>query len=250
VIIMLVVENAFLTLGQKQVLRGLNLKLKEGRSYGMLGHNGAGKSSIAYLLQGLENYHLSQGRIIFNNEDITELSLSERAKRGITLAWQEPARYEGLTVKDFLTLGGRYDKVKAGKFLEFVGLEAGRYLDREIDQSLSGGERKRIEMASVMMIEPRVVILDEPDSGIDFQSYQKVLDVITYLKSEGAIVVIITHNVEITDRLDYAYLICNGLAYREGDPEEVREFYLERCNNCPYDEEGSVELEYRAQSGI
>lgn len=241
---MLEVKNAFLTLGHKQVLRGLNLKMEKGKSYGLLGHNGAGKSSIAYLLQGLENYHLEQGQIIFNNDDITDLSLAERAQRGITLAWQEPARYEGLTIEDFLTLGGRYSTEKARELLKFVGLEADRYIQREINQSLSGGERKRIEMASVMMINPQVVILDEPDSGIDFQSYQKVLDVISYLKDNDTIVVIITHNVDITDQLDYAYLICNGLAYREGDPEEVREFYLEKCDVCHYDEERGVGLEY------
>lgn len=244
---MLEIENAFLTLGHKQVLRGLNLKFKEGKIYGLLGHNGAGKSTIGYLLQGLEKYSLDKGRIIFNNEDITRFSLQERAKRGITLAWQEPARFEGITVEDFLTLGGRYEQDRAKELLKFVGLEPERYLKREMDNSLSGGERKRVEMASVMMINPKVVILDEPDSGIDYQSYEKVLNVAQYLKEQGTIVILITHNVDITDRLDYAYLICNGLAYREGNPEEVRIFYTEKCDLCEYAEEGSEELDYQVR---
>lgn len=241
---MLLVENIFLTLGHKQVLRGLNLKFDRGKIYGILGQNGAGKSTIGYLIMGLEKYTPERGRLVFNGEDITELSIFERAKRGITLAWQEPARYEGVSIKEFLTLGGRYSVDEAEKVLELVGLPAERYLNRDLDESLSGGERKRIEMASVMLIKPEVVVLDEPDSGIDFSSYEKVVNVAQYLKEQGSIVILITHNIEILDNLDYAYLICNGLAYREGDPQVVKKFYEKQCDHCDFIEIGGGEIDY------
>lgn len=244
---MLEIKNAFLTLGYKQILSGLDMKFEKGNIYGILGHNGAGKSSIAYLLMGMEKYSLDKGQIILNDEDITDLLLEKRAQKGITLAWQEPSRYEGLTVEDFLTLGGRYEKDKAIDLLQYVGLEPEVYFKREVDDSLSGGERKRIEMASVMMINPEVVILDEPDSGIDYKSYERVINVAGYLKEKGSIVIMITHNVDISSYLDYSYLICNGSVHCEGDPDEVNNFYANKCDICNHKEEGSDDLGYRAQ---
>lgn len=241
---MLIVDNVYLTLGHKEVFRGLNLEFSEGNIYGLLGQNGAGKSTVGYLLMGIENYFPEKGQIIFDKQDITGLDIQGRARKGITLAWQEPARFEGITVHDFLTLGGRYSAKKAVDLLELVGLSAERYLKRELNDSLSGGERKRIEMASVMMIEPRVVILDEPDSGIDYGSYEKVLDVARYLRDKGSIVIMITHNVNIFDNLDYVYLLCNGLAYREGEPDDVRYFYEHQCDRCEYLKTGGDRLAY------
>ncbi|ACL70560.1 ATP-binding cassette domain-containing protein [Halothermothrix orenii] len=240
---MLTVENVFLTLGHKQVLRGLNLSFEKGKAYGIIGQNGAGKSSIAYLLMGLERYKPDKGKIIFGGEDITPLSVYERAKRGITLAWQEPARFEGLSIKDFLTLGNRYSHEEAGEYLKLVGLDPERYLNREIDDSLSGGERKRVEMASVLMVKPEVVILDEPDSGIDIGSYEKVVQVVDHLKKNGSIVVVITHNNIMLKSMDYAYLICNGVAYREGAPGDIQEFYEDKCDSCAFVDEGGEIIE-------
>jgi Fe-S cluster assembly ATP-binding protein len=243
--IMLEIENVFLTLGHKQVLRGLNLSLGESKIYGLLGRNGAGKSTIGFLLMGLDRYKPDKGRIILNGEDITGLNIEKRAKKGITLAWQEPARFEGISIKDFLTLGGKYNFEEAEKFLEYVGLLPEIYLSREIDNSLSGGERKRIELASIMMIKPKIAILDEPDSGIDFQSYEKIINVAKYLKDHGSTVIIISHSNNISGILDYAYLIYNGASYKEGDPEKVEEFYKKQCSNCNYFKEGSKEFEYQ-----
>ena len=244
---MLEVENVFLTLGHKKVLRGLNLEFEKGKIYGILGRNGAGKSTIGYLLMGLEKYTPDRGKIIINGEDVTDLKIAGRAKKGITLAWQEPARYEGISVQEFLTLGGRYSEKQAEEVLEFVGLPPEKYLSREMNDSLSGGERKRIEMASVMLLDPEVVILDEPDSGIDYQSYEKVVNVANYLKEKGSIVIVITHNVDISVKFDYAYLICNGIAYREGKPDKVQGFYRQQCDRCDYVEERGEEFEYQAQ---
>lgn len=241
---MLKVDNVFLTLGHKTIFRGLNLEFEKGRIYGLLGQNGAGKSTLGYLLMGLDRYQPDKGKIIFNNEDITKLGVVERARRGITLAWQEPARFEGVSIKEFLTLGGRFSGEKASKKLKMVGLSPERYLGRGLNESLSGGERKRIEMASVMMIDPEVVILDEPDSGIDFSSYEKVVNVAKYFKERGTIVIMITHNVNIFENLDYVYLICNGIAYREGKPEEVQAFYERQCDKCDYVGIGGVEFDY------
>jgi len=148
---MLVVENLQLKLNGNSIINGLDLHVGKAEIHGILGENGTGKTTIANLIMGTNSYRPTGGRIIFEGEDIADLSVSQRAKRGITLAWQEPARVEGLTVRDYLRLSsknGQADQIE--QYLLMVGMEPAQYMDRDIDDTLSGGERKRIEMASVL----------------------------------------------------------------------------------------------------
>ena len=143
---MLKVEKLQLRLNGKAIIDDLNLHVKPGEIHGLLGENGTGKTSVAYLIMGVNNYRPTAGRIIFEGQDIAPLSISQRAKQGISLAWQEPARIEGLTVRDYLKLSGENANVESVKqYLLMVGLDPAQYLDRDVDNTLSGGERKRID---------------------------------------------------------------------------------------------------------
>ncbi|MCM8795932.1 MAG: ATP-binding cassette domain-containing protein [Candidatus Omnitrophica bacterium] len=166
-------DKISLNLEGRQILKDLSLSVEEGTIHSILGSNAAGKSSLAYVIMGCGNYLVQEGKIYFRGEDITGLSLSKKAKMGLTLAWQEPARFEGLTVRDYIAVGmEEKDNKLIEEALQKVLLEPKDYLDREVDKSLSGGERKRIELAAVFAMKPKLAILDEPDSGIDNFSFE------------------------------------------------------------------------------
>jgi len=216
----------------KTILGGLDLALAEREIHALLGSNGTGKSTLAYLIMGCAGYAPSAGEIRFQDQVINDLALDRRARLGITMTWQEPARFEGLRVADYLTLGAASDSDPA-ESLKRVGLQAELYLDRAVDKTLSGGERKRIELASVLALAPRLAILDEPDSGIDMLSTQEIIDVIQTLKARGAAVLLITHRQEIARVADRASYLCGGRIVATGDPVSVAEQYrTRRCLTC------------------
>ncbi|VVB92953.1 putative branched-chain amino acid transport ATP-binding protein LivG [uncultured archaeon] len=168
---------------------------------------------------------------MFKGIVINDLKLYERALLGITMAWQEPARFEGISVRDYLAL--KMKGINPSPYLEMVGLFPELYLDRTMDKSLSGGERKRIELASIVALEPKLAILDEPDSGIDMLSLQDIINVINALKKNGSSVLLITHREEIAEIADRASQVCNGKIVCSGAPEKVVKYYKSRkCEVC------------------
>lgn len=172
------------------------------------------------------------GEIIFSGRLINDLSIHERARLGITMAWQEPVRFEGICVADYLNIN-KAKKTNPAHYLEMVGLEPSLYLDRMVDKSLSGGERKRIELASVLSLSPKFAILDEPDSGIDMLSTKDIINVINAFKENGSSVLLITHREEIALIADRASQICQGKIVLSGSPKEVSEYYKSRrCLLC------------------
>lgn len=216
--------------GDRTILDGLNLALAEQEIHALLGANGTGKSTLAYLIMGCSGYVGSAGEIRFAGQPIDALPLHERAKLGITMAWQEPARFEGLRVEDYLALKSASDPADC---LRRVGLEPDRYLQRAVDKTLSGGERKRIELASVLALQPRLAILDEPASGIDMLSLQEIVDVIQVLNKMQTTVLLITHRQEIAHIADRASLLCGGRIVLTGAPDAVAEQYrARRCLMC------------------
>jgi Fe-S cluster assembly ATP-binding protein len=237
VISVLDLVNVGLAIGGKPILHDLNLHVLPGEIHAILGMNGTGKSTLASVIMGLSGFAPTSGNVVFQGEDITGLSISGRAKRGITLAWQEPARFEGLTVKEYLELGKR-DSPGGGPppagCLVMVGLPPDRYLQRTVDATLSGGERKRVELASVLSMGPRLSILDEPDSGIDALSLHCILDAVRILAKNGASVLLITHQNEIAASADRASSLCEGTILRTGDPVDIGRFFRDHCRECPH----------------
>jgi Fe-S cluster assembly ATP-binding protein len=218
-----------LTLGWRRLLDGVDLAVAKGELHVLLGANGAGKSSLAYALMGCTGYQPQTGRIVFDGEDITKLPLHERAQRGLALAWQEPVRFEGLSVADFLAIGGKREPADC---LRAVGLVPEDYLARPLDKTLSGGERKRIELAGVIALSPRLAILDEPTAGIDFLSQGEIERVIDTLRRQGA-VLLITHQEQLAAGADRATQLCGGRIVCAGDAATVIEnFKARRCRRC------------------
>ena len=223
---LLEIRNLHFSSVDKPILCGINLDVGEDEIHALLGANGTGKSTLAYMIMGCDGFQPAKGDIIFAGQCLNSLTLHERARLGVTLAWQEPVRFEGIKVKDYLTL---YRKTTDPEdCLRRVGLAPADYLDRMVDQTLSGGERKRIELASVLTLEPRLVILDEPTSGIDLLSVHEMMDVILTFKQRGASVLLITHREEVSRMADVASQLSSGRIVYSGDPVEVAAHYMVR----------------------
>ena len=195
------------------IVNNVSFGVKEGSIHAIIGPNGSGKSTLAYTIMGLNSYKISNGKILFAGQDITNASITDRAKLGITLAWQEPARIDGLTVKKYLSLGikdGANIKERISEALKIVNLEPERYLNRNIDESLSGGERKRIELAATIAMRPRLIILDEPDSGLDMIVVEDFLNIFNNIKKLDMTILLITHREDIGMVADYGTLLWRG----------------------------------------
>ncbi len=217
--------------GDKKILDDFSLSIGPTEVHALLGTNGTGKSTLAYVVMGCEGYRPSSGGLVFDGHDINDLKIHERARLGITMAWQEPVRFEGISVRDYLSLGNQGDD--PAQYLEMVGLTPGRYLTRMVDRCLSGGERKRIELASIIALHPKLAILDEPDSGIDMLSTRDIINVINAFRGHGSAVLLITHREEIVVVADRASQLCNGKIVYSGSPAEVADYYKSRqCVAC------------------
>jgi Fe-S cluster assembly ATP-binding protein len=231
---LLELKNIVYSVGPKGTIplfTGLSLNIEAGEVHALLGTNGTGKSTLAYLIMGCDEYCPGAGDIFFDGALINDLKIHERARLGITMAWQEPVRFEGITVRDYLTLKDR--DADPCSVLEMVGLQPELCLKRMVDKHLSGGERKRIELASVLALHPRLAILDEPDSGIDMLSTQDIIHVINAFKQNNGSVLLITHREEIAMISDRASQLCHGKIICSGTPEKVAEHYKSRkCLTC------------------
>jgi len=223
-----------LSLNGKQVLRDVSLEVERGQVHCLIGPNGAGKSSVAYAVMGLPGFRPQSGRVSLLGRDVTELAVDERARMGLTLAWQEPARFEGLKVSKYLAAGASEGRREAArKALEAVALSPVDYLGRAVDRTLSGGERKRIELASILTMEPKVIILDEPDSGIDVGALRSLYELLDRLRERGTAVLLITHSDEMLKHSDQASLICAGVIVKQGSPRTIRKYFTDKCMPCP-----------------
>jgi Fe-S cluster assembly ATP-binding protein len=215
----------------KTILDGLDLDLTPGEIHALLGANGSGKSSLAYAIMGCEGYRPGAGEIIFDGRRIDDLPVHERARLGITLAWQEPARFEGLSVHDYLRIAGH--QVKVNECLRRVGLDPAEYAGRAVDKTLSGGERKRVELAAVLAMQPKLAILDEPTAGIDLLSLDALVELIEALKAGGSTVLLITHQAEVAAHADRASQLCGGRIVCQGETASVLDHYRKRiCRRC------------------
>lgn len=206
---------------RKRILNDVSLTIDE-RFVAITGPNGSGKSTLAKIIAGI--LMPTGGKLLFNGEDITPLSVTERARRGISFAFQQPVRFKGITVKDLISLAaGKHITVgEACGYLSEVGLCARDYIDREVNASLSGGELKRIEIATVLARGTSLSVFDEPEAGIDLWSFQNLISVFEkmYAKSQGSIV-IISHQERILNIADKIVVLSAGSIERVGTREEI-----------------------------
>ncbi len=206
---------------EKQILKDISLKIEDG-FVAITGPNGGGKSTLAKIIAGI--IKPTSGSIILNGEDITELSITERAKKGISFAFQQPVRFKGITVNDLIRLSAGRDIsiADACDYLSQVGLCARDYINREINASLSGGELKRIEIASILARGTSVSIFDEPEAGIDLWSFNNLIKVFERMnKTLGGSIIIISHQERILNIADKVAVIAAGKLKAYGAKNEI-----------------------------
>ena len=225
------------------ILRNVSLKIDDGKFVVITGPNGGGKSTLARVVAGITRP--AAGRILLDGEDVTGLGITERARRGVGFAFQQPVRFKGLTVRDLVELaaGGSLSEQQLCGYLSDVGLCAMDYIDREVNASLSGGEIKRIEIASVMARKTRLTIFDEPEAGIDLWSFQNLIGVFQKLRREtSGSLVVISHQERILEIADELVVLASGVVTAHGPREEILPGLLKgngsRCAFCP--QEGGI----------
>lgn len=210
----------------KEILKDINLKIDE-RFVAITGPNGGGKSTLAKLIAGI--YLPTKGKILYDGTDITNLSVTERARLGVSFAFQQPVRFKGITVKDLITIaaGKKIGVTEACVYLSEVGLCAREYINREINASLSGGELKRIEIATILARGTKLSIFDEPEAGIDLWSFNNLISVFENMqKTLGGSIIIISHQERILNIADRIVVLSEGKVDRDGSREEILPYIL------------------------
>ncbi len=222
--------------GEKDIINDVSLTVDDGKFLVITGPNGGGKSTLAKLIMGIEKP--TGGKIFWNGTDITDMSITDRAKLGIGYAFQQPPRFKGLSVRDLLGLahGSDLPEDQCCAYLTQVGLCSKDYLNRQVDASLSGGEIKRIEIATLMARDLQLAIYDEPEAGIDLWSFNMLVESFkTITKTRKESMVIISHQERIMKIADEIAIIANGVVKKIGATEEVfPELMAEFDNTCTF----------------
>lgn len=226
--------------GGVEIIKDIDLTVPDGKLVVVTGPNGGGKTSLAKLIAGITP--LKSGRIVFDGEDITALDVTERAQKGIAFAFQQPVRFKGLRVRDLLELaaGHPLDESELCQWLGRVGLCANEYIDRELSASLSGGEIKRIEIASVLARKARFSIFDEPEAGIDLWSFSRLVETFEDIRrSKAGTLMIISHQERILAIADEIVVVAEGRVRAAGPKDEILPLLLadEKAVYCPLGKE-------------
>jgi len=220
---MLELKNVSYFRDNKQILDNISLKIDNSKLVAITGPNGSGKSTLAKIIMGI--FKPDSGSIFFDGKDITAMGITDRAKLGIGFAFQQPVKFKGLTVRDLIELssGNTINVSEACNYLSDVGLCAKDYLNREVSNSLSGGELKRIEIAMLAAKKSKLTVFDEPEAGIDLWSFNSLISVFEKMHSEisNSSIVIISHQEKILNIADEIILLVDGKVQAVGQKEEV-----------------------------
>ena len=229
---MLVIKNLHAEVEEKQILKGINLEVKAGEVHAIMGPNGAGKSTLSSVIAGKEEYEVTKGEIILEGEDIAELEADERAHKGVFMSFQYPVEIPGVSVTNFIKTAINESRKAQGKeempakdMLKMIRekselLEIDRkFLSRSLNEGFSGGEKKRNEIFQMAMLEPKLAILDETDSGLDIDALRIVANGVNKLKSDDNAVVVITHYQRLLDYIvpDFVHVLYDGKIVKTGD---------------------------------
>lgn len=209
--------------GKAEIIRDISLHIDANKFIVITGPNGGGKSTLAKIIAGIETP--TSGTITFQGEDITDLSITDRAKRGIGFAFQQPVRFKGLTVLDLLRIasGKQITIAEACKYLSEVGLCAKDYIHREVNASLSGGELKRIEIATILARDVKLAIFDEPEAGIDLWSFQNLIRIFEKMResTQDRTILVISHQERILNIADEIIVLADGKIEKQGPKEQI-----------------------------
>jgi Fe-S cluster assembly ATP-binding protein len=229
---MLSIKNLHASIGDKEILKGINLEVKAGEIHAIMGPNGAGKSTLASIIAGNEKYELTEGAISLDGEDLSELAPEERAHKGVFLSFQYPVEIPGVSVTNFMRTAinetrkaNGQEEMPANQMLKVIRekselLEIDRkFLSRSLNEGFSGGEKKRNEIFQMAMLEPKLAILDETDSGLDIDALRIVANGVNKLKSDKNAIIVITHYQRLLDYIvpDFVHVLYNGKIVKSGD---------------------------------
>ncbi len=235
---MLSIKNLHASIGDKEILKGINLEVKAGEIHAIMGPNGAGKSTLASIIAGNENYEVTDGEISLDGEDLSELAPEERAHKGVFLSFQYPVEIPGVSVTNFMRTAinetrkaNGQEEMPANEMLKVIRekselLEIDRkFLSRSLNEGFSGGEKKRNEIFQMAMLEPKLAILDETDSGLDIDALRIVANGVNKLKSDKNAIVVITHYQRLLDYIvpDFVHVLYNGKIVKSGGKELAHE---------------------------
>ncbi|MCI3015768.1 ABC transporter ATP-binding protein [[Clostridium] innocuum] len=232
---MLELRNVSFEVDGKKILNNISLTMEDNRLTVITGPNGGGKSTLAKLIMGIEKP--TEGEILFDGEDITAMSIDERAKRKIGYAFQQPPRFKGMSVRKLLSLahGKDLDEEICCSYLTDVGLCSKDYLNRDVDASLSGGEVKRIEIASILARDLKLSIFDEPEAGIDLWSFAKLVETFQKLQRESRqSIILISHQERIMQLADEIIIIENGAIKTKGKRDDILPSLMSEFDSCEF----------------
>ena len=221
--------------GGRKIIRNIDLEIPTGKLIALTGPNGGGKTTLAKLIAGVEKP--DSGRILLDGTDLVPLDPTERARLGVSYAFQQPVRFKGISVRDLLTLanGAPMNDEEISAVLQRVGLQAGAYIDRDVDSHLSGGEIKRIEIASVILRKAKLAVFDEPEAGIDLWSFNNLIRVFEMMKEErSCTLIVISHQERILSIADEIVMIQDGRIGLHGGRDRIFPNLLCKndCDNC------------------
>jgi Fe-S cluster assembly ATP-binding protein len=228
---MLKISNLHASIGDKEILKGINLEVKAGEVHAIMGPNGAGKSTLSSIIAGNENYEVTDGEIFLDGEDLADLAPEERAHQGVFLSFQYPVEIPGVSVTNFIKTAinekrkaNGQEEMPANEMLKLIRekselLEMDRkFLSRSLNEGFSGGEKKRNEIFQMAMLEPKIAILDETDSGLDIDALRIVANGVNKLKNENNAVLVITHYQRLLDYIvpDFVHVLMDGKIVKSG----------------------------------